>query len=149
LTLNLFNGANPQRDSRNAAILHKWASLNPEPLGLSPGETFRVFSFHPLHRVGPDGQVCFDYVVELLQEREEAIDPNDPESEKFPFYGGSTLILDNMGKVRYAVIKRIGNERRLARQRAFLQGETPASAASAFVRRAADGLSFAAVHRGY
>jgi hypothetical protein len=150
LRLDMFGDANPQRDSRNAAVLHGWASKNPAPLGLEPGETFQVFSFHPLHRVGPDGRVCFDYVVELLQRRDEKLDPKDPKSEIFPFYGGSTVILDRLGKVRYAVIKRIGNRRRLERQRAFLEGGARGSAAAAFTGpRPFDGLSFASIHKGY
>ena len=151
LTLDVFEESNARANARNAAALFRWAKANPEPLGLDPKQKFRVFSFHPLHRVGPNGRVTFDYVVELLQQRELPVDPKDPKSDTFTFFGGSTVILNQSGEVRYTIVKRVANEKRLERQRANLQaGMLPAPAASAFTQQnAAQGLKFAAVHRGY
>jgi hypothetical protein len=150
LTFNVMGEPNPRQTYRNATILHGWASANPEPLGLSGKPKFQVFSFHPLHRVGPDGQLCFDFVVEFLQERQERVDASDPQSQEFTYLGGSTVILNQHGEVRYAIIKRIDSQRRLARQRAFLGRAGVRSALAPYIQGGGGrDMGFAAIHRGF
>jgi hypothetical protein len=76
-----------------------------------------VQSIRSSRRVGPDGQVVFDLVAEVTQRR---IVRRDGMS--FEFYGGSTIIIDPQGVIRYVISKRVNNEARLERQRAFMLG---------------------------
>ena len=80
----------------------------------TPGDRIEppcVQSARPSHRVGPDGQVVFDLVVEVTQRR--VVDG-------LAVWGGATVILGPAGAVRYAVVKNPDSVRRLERQRAFL-----------------------------
>jgi hypothetical protein len=67
--------------------------------------------------------LVIDFVVEFLQEHTQPVDPNLKDSPLFSFRGGSTVILDDRGQVRYVIEKSIGNETRLRRQRDFLLTE--------------------------
>jgi hypothetical protein len=150
LVLNVFAEPRAGTERRNAALLHRWAEKYRKPLGLSEEGTFQVFSFHPLHRVGPDGRVTFDFVVEFLEQRQASLDPDNPKSPSFLFYGGSTVILDARGQIRYAILKRIDNDQRLEQQRQFQQRGLALAAEAPYERggRIAD-VTFRAVHRGY
>ena len=80
----------------------------------APGDRMEppcVQSARSSHRVGPDGQVVFDLVVEVTQRR--LVDG-------LAVWGGATLILGPSGAVRYVITKNPDSERRLERQRAFL-----------------------------
>jgi hypothetical protein len=57
--------------------------------------------------------------VEFLQQRSEHLDPDDVRSPTFPFRGGSTVVLDETGKVRYVIRKRITDSARMKRQRQY------------------------------
>jgi hypothetical protein len=81
-----------------------------------------VHSVRPVRRVGPDGQLLVDLVIEMTQKRIEPIDPDCPDGDTFKFRGGCTLIVDlERSQARYAVIKRITSEGRLRRQRDALR----------------------------
>ncbi len=71
----------------------------------------RLMSLRTLRRVSPDGSVRFGLVAELVQRRRVA---------EGWFYGGSTLVIDSDGRLRYVVYKHIDSERRLKTQRAWL-----------------------------
>jgi peptidoglycan hydrolase-like protein with peptidoglycan-binding domain len=79
-----------------------------------------VESVRPSRRVGPDGQVVFDLIAEVTQQR--SVRPRDGRSG-FDFYGGATVILDPRGNVRYVIRKSVLDDARLERQRAFVQGD--------------------------
>lgn len=72
----------------------------------------RIMSLRTVRRVSPDGSVNFDTVAEIVQKR--AV------REGF-FFGGSTLVIDAKGRVRYAIRKDIDSERRLIAQRRWLK----------------------------
>jgi hypothetical protein len=75
--------------------------------------------------VGPDGDIRSQIVISLLQKRKLPLDPARPRSEdnEFTLRGGCTLILDlDTMDLRYAVKKPIDDERRIERQRTYLQG---------------------------
>jgi hypothetical protein len=103
-----------------------------------------VHSLRPAQRVGPDGDLLTEVVISLTQKRkclvypeqEEHLGPewyddddlraqNVPGPEGMPvdgfwFRGGCTLILNlETQQLRYAVIKRVGSESRLARQQEY------------------------------
>lgn len=76
-----------------------------------------VDSIRSARRVGPDGQTAFDLVAEVVQCRTVAATAQAP---SFHFYGGSTIILDPVGRVRYVIRKRIDDGARIARQSQFI-----------------------------
>jgi hypothetical protein len=151
----------PERHARralrahsNASVLTRFAKAHSDSLGLlyKPNRepNIQTHSFHPIHRVTPDGRLVVDFVVEFLQRTFERLDPDDPKSPWFEFRGGSTVIFDDRGHVRYAIEKRIDNPRRLNAQREFylqLCHNLPAGPYKDALR--GEPLSFAAIHRGY
>jgi hypothetical protein len=76
-----------------------------------------IESIRSARRVGPDGQVLFDLVAEVVQARSV---PSD--GGAWSFLGGSTVIVDPRGVVRYVIRKNILDDRRLAEQQAFRSG---------------------------
>jgi hypothetical protein len=107
------------------------------------GPVFEVHSIRPCQRIGPDGQVLRDTVVEIVQKRlgffDEAeqcrvdkdpaiaVDPKLYKRAKarsdFEFRGGCTLIIDpDSGDIRYCIKKPIFEGERLAKEREFRQG---------------------------
>jgi hypothetical protein len=82
-----------------------------------------VESIRTTRRVGPDGQVVFDLVSEVIQTCEVLPSGTEP---GFTMYGGATVILGPDGEVRYAIAKNVSGEGRIERRAAFLasvQGE--------------------------
>lgn len=76
-----------------------------------------VESVRSLRRIGPDGQVIFDLVAEVTQRRLVRGGRDDP---GFDFFGGSTLLIDARGAVRYLIRKSVLHRGRLAQQRQFI-----------------------------
>jgi len=122
----------------NGAILRQYAWDHAARLGfdddakLTSRERPYAASFHQVFRVGADGRLRIDMVVELVQTRRVPFDPALPEAGAFPLRGGVTLIVaaperDAYGhygppRVRFAIAKRIAGdegELREARQRAY------------------------------
>lgn len=120
---------------------------------------FTVNSLRMASRVGPDGQQEQQIVIEITQERRGFADENDQahadrfgrapgRRAAFTFRGGATLIVDYRTRaVRYCIAKDIGDNERLAGQRAFLfdaPGEPPGATYFGFARRKEP---FAFLHR--
>ncbi|HEX8621418.1 MAG TPA: hypothetical protein VF718_05550 [Allosphingosinicella sp.] len=80
----------------------------------------RVESIRSSRRVGPDGQIVFDLVAEVIQRRQVAGGSGQP---GFDFYGGSTIILGPRGEVRYVVSKSIRDSAQIERLRAYLDSK--------------------------
>ena len=76
----------------------------------------RIESIRSSRRVGPDGQMVFDLVAEVTQRRHAAGGRGEP---VFEFYGGSTVILDPHGEIRYIIRKSILDNEQLDVQRAY------------------------------
>jgi len=75
-----------------------------------------VESVRTSRRVGPDGQLTFDLVVEISQRR--AV-PGGGGYPAFDFYGGSTIILGSRGEVRLVISKSVKNKERLLSEREY------------------------------
>jgi hypothetical protein len=114
---------------------------------------YEVSAVRPARRVGPDGQVLTDVVVEITQQRLEprvegatGVD----ERESFVFRGGCTLIVDLQSEaIRYCIRKDVASTQRLERQREFLtRGAAPSLQATYFGRLEQDetGEPFAFLH---
>jgi hypothetical protein len=92
------------------------------------------------------GTVRPEYHLQLMQRRELGAGEAG-EAEPRTVWGGSTVILDADGRVRYVIARRVDDEERLERQRDYL-----AQAGGAFAAYGAGGLkriSLAALHRGF
>ena len=75
-----------------------------------------VHSVRPARRVGPDGNVRKDLIIEITQR----FVPNDGSQA---FYGGCTLVIDMYKeKVRYMVRKKLDSPGRLQDSLNFLKG---------------------------
>jgi hypothetical protein len=153
----------PQQKIKNAKILSRFGRLNAKALGLNPNDKVQAFSFHAIHRVAPDGRLKVEIIAELMQQMEVPLDKSDKTSERFTFRGGTTVVLTNEGKVRYAIQKNLGqddaNNPRLKRQRDYYYTSDAAMAMATYGdKEIADLLprkghkrpmNFSLVHRGY
>lgn len=102
-----------------------------------------VHSVRIARRQGVNGQSLLQLVVQVTQRRRAYLDPaiqaladsgglaaDDPRCTRpdFWFRGGATLLVDLYdGRVRVVIRKRIDDDQRLARQRAYLLGDPNAS----------------------
>lgn len=143
----MFGTARPtQRE--NARLLHAFGVRYASQLKLDRRWPIQAAGFHPVYRVGQNGQLVFQVVAQLLQKRPL---PGAPPGSDEVYRGGCTLVIDlPSGVVRYAVHKRIASGSRLERQQAFRE-EWRASVAGPF--GAAEDVparaSLARLHRGY
>src|SRR5262249_13384499 len=120
---------------------------------------FEVHSIRPAQRVGPDGQLIKNLVVELTQRRPGFRDPGRQElSDRgelppgtvpdFTFRGGCTLVFDlETALPLYFIRKGIVAEARLRRRREFLPGPGSASLRATYFGAAHGGEPFALLHR--
>lgn len=75
-----------------------------------------IHSIRSTRRVGPQGQIVFDLVAEVTQSR--LITTLD--GRRLRFYGGSTIILDPEGEIRYVIAKGVRSATREQRQREYM-----------------------------
>lgn len=92
-----------------------------------------VHSIRSTRRSGLNGRVLFDLVAEVTQRR---LVRNSAGKVEFEFFGGSTIILDPEGNVRYVIRRSILNQGRIEAQRQCMQAE----GCSQFWSRAPDGM---------
>jgi hypothetical protein len=104
-----------------------------------------VHSVRPARRVGPDGDVIRDLVVEITQ----GWTPDAPSAGLFG--GGCTLLIDvESARVRYCIRKSVANPRRVADQLAFLTVPTDHAAAGNYFARGNRGREpFALLHGAF
>jgi len=123
-------------------------------LGLAPGKDgsyhFEVHALRIANRVGPDGDLLRQMVLEILQEREEPLDPDDPAGQPVTIEGGCTIIADLQRlNVDYCIRKNVASKNRLARHREFVNQLGATSLfATYFGEGDALGEPVAALHRG-
>jgi hypothetical protein len=79
----------------------------------------RIESVRSARRIGPDGQVVFDIVAEITQQR--IVKPSGERG--VVIFGGSTVILGPEGEIRYVIGKGVGSERRVEGQVDFVTSE--------------------------
>ena len=112
--------------------------------GIQPG------TFHPVHRVGPDGQLRFEIVAELVQQERVSLTAGGRDKQRV-YRGGVTLVIDATdGAVRYAIYKRLDSRNRLARYREFWdRWRATLTETYADPDTASGEADFALIHRGY
>lgn len=79
-----------------------------------------VESVRVARRVGPNGEVGFDLIAEVTQRAVRVLPGRERPSEVF---GGSTLVLDAVGNVRYVVRKGLFSDRREQEMSEFIAGK--------------------------
>jgi hypothetical protein len=165
LQFNIPKPTTPHQNVANAVILSKFGRANAEALGLNPDPKRKIaaHSFHAVHRVAPDGQLKIEILAELMQQMDVDLDPSDSDAGWFTFRGGTTLVLTEEGKVRYAIQKNIGEDneenQRLAAQRTYYQDVGSSLAMTTYGygeiqkylprRGKKTPMNFAMIHRGY
>jgi hypothetical protein len=104
-----------------------------------------VESVRVARRVGPNGEVGFDLIAEVTQRAVRVLPGRKRPSEVF---GGSTLVLDALGNVRYVVRKALFSERRDGEMAEFMAGRGAAywTGGEGDIDRPARGIA-RAVHR--
>jgi hypothetical protein len=125
-------------------------------LDLAKTRSFEVHSARFADRVGPDGQLAPQCIIELLQRVEGDLARSKRGGVADRFEGGATVILalrdgdrDDVG-VRYIVRKSLGSEARLERQLAFHESRATGTPWNTYfgMRMASARLEpFAAAHR--
>ena len=155
LDFDVFSLPTAAQQKKNAILLSRFGSNNARALGLSPNVPVQAHSFHPLHRVAPDGTLRVEIVAELMQQMHVRLDPNDNKSEKFTFRGGTTVVLTRAGEVRYAIQKSLGadderNERLMRQRNYYLEMDATSGLTTYLGPSKLDGrMNFNLVHRGY
>ncbi len=145
-------------EARRKVFIKLWerADAARGSLGLSKDRKMKVAaqSFYQIRRITPEGTVRREVVAEFVQTvKEVEIFENQPELGKFTFRGGSTLIIQQDGQVKYSISKPIEGEegkRRLEEQRQFYQQAAMSFGLAPYVNFDPDKhLTYCAVHRGY
>lgn len=77
-----------------------------------------VESVRMARRVGPDGQIAFDTVAEIIQR---CTIPRRGDDPGFDCYGGATVILGSQGEIRYSISKSVLGQGRIERRRRFIE----------------------------
>jgi len=143
----LFEG--PQKSGaarRHRAILTELVNRkrNKEIFNLEPTRPVHVRTVQPLRRIGPDGRIHNQAVVEVLQSGERlSRHPGSP-----PFRSGATLIIAQPGVVRYVIYKKWQGAGRMERQRDYLEYLATTAPTHAYSRPNL-AFNFARIHRGW
>jgi Subtilase family len=118
----------------------------PDKIGDQPGELrkIEVHSVRPARRVGPDGNIRADLVVEITQ----SFRPTQYPGARFR--GGCTLLIDlATAEVRYMVRKKVKSAERFSAQFKFSDDEKEGLRANYFSDDSAAREPFALMHRVY
>jgi len=99
-------------------VAREFGLLPQDAPGFAPGsiELPAVTSIRSARRVGPDGQIVFDLVAEVVQ----ACRSDTASGVALETYGGCTVILAPDGALRYAISKSLLGAERLERRMAFV-----------------------------
>lgn len=123
------------------------------------GPAFEVQAVRTAHRVGPDGELEPQIVIEITQERrgfrtaaiQEEVEAKGRVTGRradFVFRGGATLIVDlRTRKVRCCIVKDIDSQARLEAQREFQFGAQSESLGATYYNAAGRSEPFAFLHR--
>jgi hypothetical protein len=141
--------------------IHKWLQdyFDAGPDGAAAGRylglnvvpkqktTFEVRSVRIANRIGPDGNVLPQLIIELLQDDEK---PHPVEGGgEFTFHGGCTIIADLRSlQIRYCIRKDVRSYGRLEREAAFHAAAQPSLRDTYFSSARLENEPFAMIHRG-
>jgi hypothetical protein len=136
---------------KNAVLLSRFGKANARALGLSESAPVQAHRFQSRasQRVDPHGVVHNEFLVQLLQKQEIPAAEGDGDGATTIFRGGTTLILDEEGCVRYQIGKGIDNARRRERQLEFVRRAAAKAPGAALTGEWSAGINLAALHKGY
>jgi hypothetical protein len=106
-----------KREGEWAAMLRPFARVNALELGLDPRQEIDVAGFHTVFRVSPNGQLVVELVAQFVQEDKKA--RSDSALGGGRLLGGTTVVSDAAGRVRYVISKPLDQDRR-DKQKAFV-----------------------------
>jgi hypothetical protein len=86
-----------------AKTFAKWARDNASMLRLDPRRKIAALGFHPSFRIGSQGQLLLELVMQFVQEDEGSADKD--EFGGVPFRGGTTVIASADETIRYIISK--------------------------------------------
>ena len=124
------NGLTKAEKDINGDVLREYARKHGALLGFKNG-SISAKTFHPMFRLGEDGVLRIDMVVEMTQTTEEFIDPAMPKLGKFKMRGGVTLMIANQPiiddqrgdpRIRFVIAKHATPDRLAAQRSAFAFG---------------------------
>jgi hypothetical protein len=143
----------------NCRKLNEFAKRNAAALGLADLFEDKKLAIQPIwnemHRTTEDGRIVHNIVARLYQKTDVILDPDNAMSSMFPFRGGTVLIFDDYGYLRYIIKKRIDSKSRLYEQREFLKtrqnelGIAPYSLNPSKLFDKTFKVDFGSTHRGY
>jgi hypothetical protein len=93
----------PYRFPQVAAEFGRWARSNASLLRLDPALPIRPLGFHPSFRIGSQGQLLLELIMQFSQKDQATVASN--EFGGIPFRGGTTVIASADGKIRYIIAK--------------------------------------------
>jgi hypothetical protein len=130
---------------RIAVLLHQFCDGNRQALGLAPDLPLAVRSFHHAVRLlGAELELAQDFVCEVTQTSEVPVVQGSQVTTGVR--GGTTIVLRNDGRVRFAIAKEL-HKRRIQAQIDYAMGRE-VSSANLYVT-GAGGADLRALHRGY
>jgi hypothetical protein len=104
-------------DAAHARFFHLVSPAIKLPKGIVQAPPARVESVRVSRRATPEGGVVFDLVAEVTQTCTVQVG-----ADLFEMNGGSTVVIDPQGQIRYIISKRFDSETRRARQHAAMRG---------------------------
>ena len=93
----------PYRFSNVAAGFSTWARQNASILRLDPKLPIRARGFHPSFRIGSQGQLLLELILQFSQTDEDSVD--EDAFGGVPFRGGTTVVLSAENTIRYVIAK--------------------------------------------
>jgi hypothetical protein len=104
-------------DPRNAGAFQIHPPDGEKPRGIEYVAPPRIESIRCARRVSPDGPILFDLIAEVLQSGTVRRG-----STLFDFSGGSTVVIDPFGQVRYVIYKKLDSVERQESQYRAMRG---------------------------
>lgn len=106
-------------------------------------EKFELRALRVAEKIGPDGDSQYQLLLQLLQYRHESA-----AADTFWFTGGTTLVVDEKSlKVKYSILKSIGNKSRLEKAKAAFADPSLRQIYFAGTPFTGEGERFAILHR--
>jgi hypothetical protein len=148
----------PSSEAEHQMYLRLWGKADTFAGDLGLSSDLQKFplqakSINTIQRLQPSGSLQRQIVAELVQSIDVPIDSNNPAGETFKFRGGATLIINQLGEVRYSIFKPVdgpSGDRRIEQQREYLKKMRASFSLAPYL--AFDpkrDLGFNAMHRGY